>query len=212
MSGLMYTVVFIDAVQANGGSDTMGTETDEVAPPKPRRVVVLGTTGSGKSTLATRVAELIGAEYVDLDGLYHGPQWTPRPVGEFIGEVEKFTRRPRWVFDGNYIDRVSATLWPQADTVVWLDLPLWVILPRIVRRTVLRIVRRTELWNGNRERWAALFGRGSLLLWAVTSNRRHRRELPGRLSSLAKSGVRVVRLRSATETDRWLAELARSVA
>jgi hypothetical protein len=36
-----------------------------------------------------------------------------------------------------------------ADTVVYLDLPVRVCLPRLVRRTVHQIVRREELLNGN---------------------------------------------------------------
>jgi adenylate kinase family enzyme len=178
----------------------------------PHRVVVLGTTGTGKSTFAAGIAWLIGAEHVELDGLQHGPNWTPRPAGEFTAAVEELAARPRWVVDGNYIDRVSATLWPRADLLVWLDLPLRVALPRIVRRTVVRIVRRTELWNGNRETWSALFGRDSLLVWAVRSQRRHRAELPGRLAALAETGVRVVRLRSASAARRWLAGLETTVA
>jgi adenylate kinase family enzyme len=167
--------------------------------------VVLGTTGTGKSTLAARIAELLGVEHLELDAFQHGPQWTPLPAESFAAAVTGVADRPGWVVDGNYIDRVSPVLWPRAELVVWLDLPLRVILPRIVRRTVVRIVRRTELWHGNREQWSGLFGRNSLLLWAVRSQRRHRRELPVRLAALASAGVRVVRLRSASEVDRWLA-------
>jgi adenylate kinase family enzyme len=176
----------------------------------PCKVVVLGTTGTGKSTLAAEIAHLIGAEHIELDRLHHGPNWTPRPVEEFTRAVEEYAQRPRWVFDGNYIDQLSRRLWQRADVVVWLDLPLWVIVPRIVRRTVVRILRRTELWNGNREHWSALVGRQSLLVWAVRSHRRHRRELPGRLTELTASGVVVVRVRSAAEARRWLADLARN--
>jgi hypothetical protein len=35
---------------------------------------------------------------------------------------------------------------------VWLDLPLVVVLGRLVPRTVRRVLTRKELWNGNRER------------------------------------------------------------
>jgi len=173
--------------------------------PPPQRVVVLGTSGSGKSTLAGRLAELIGAEHVELDAFNHGPNWTPRPAEEFAASVADVVRQRRWVVDGNYVDRVSATLWPHADTVIWLDLPLWIILPRIVRRTVRRIRNRTELWNGNREHWSALT---SLLPWAVRSQRRHRAELPARLAELERSGMRVVRLTSVADVDRWLSENA----
>lgn len=173
-----------------------------------RRVVVLGTTGAGKSTLAGRLADLIGAEHVELDAFNHGPNWTPRPAEEFAASVESVLRRDRWVIDGNYIDRVGDTLWPHADTVVWLDVPLWVILPRIVRRSVRRIRNRTELWAGNRERWSALVGRTSLLSWAVRSQRRHRAELPGRLAELERAGATVIRLSSAAAADRWLAAVS----
>jgi hypothetical protein len=108
------------------------------------------------------------------------------------------------VVDGNYIGRVSDTLWPKADVIVWLDLPLWVILPRIVRRTVHRVRTRTELWSGNRERWSALFGRHSLLVWAVRSQRRHKAELPGKLAELRCHGVRVVRLTRGQELSTGL--------
>jgi adenylate kinase family enzyme len=173
--------------------------------------VVLGTTGSGKSTLAGALAARIGAEHVDLDGLNHGPNWTPLPAEQFTARVAEIAAGPRWVFDGNYIDRNSATLWPQADLIVWLDLRLPVVLKRIVVRTVTRIVRRTELFNGNVERWSALFGRNSLLSWAVTSHRRHRRELPGRLAELAAAGMAVVRLRSGRAAAKWLAEVPGTV-
>jgi adenylate kinase family enzyme len=184
------------------------TRTGDETVPRPRRVVVLGTSGSGKSTLAARLAELLGADHVELDAFNHGPNWTPRPAEEFAAGVADVVARPAWVVDGNYISRVSDSLWPAADLVVWLDLPLWVILPRIVRRTVRRIRAGTELWGGNRERWGALLGRESLLVWAVQSQRRHKAELPAKLAALARAGVRVVRLTSGRDADRWLAEQA----
>jgi adenylate kinase family enzyme len=174
----------------------------------PHRVVVLGTTGAGKSTLAAALATRIGAEHVELDGFQHGPNWTPAPPERFQAQVADIAPRARWVVDGNYIDRVSAVLWPRADVIVWLDLPLAVVLSRLVRRTVGRIVRRTRLWHGNQERWAALFGRNSLLLWAVRSHRRHVRELPKLLAAAAGTGTRIVRLRSGRQADRWLASVA----
>ena len=184
------------------------TRTGDETVARPRRVVVLGTSGSGKSTLAARLARLLGAEHVELDAFNHGPNWTPRPAEEFAANVADVMARPSWVVDGNYISRVSDTLWPAADLVVWLDLPLWVVLPRIVRRTIRRIRSNTELWGGNRERWSALLGRESLLVWAIRSQRTHKAELPAKLAELSRAGVRVVRLTSGRGVDRWFAEQA----
>ena len=63
-----------------------------------------------------------------------------------------------WVVDGNY-SAVRDLVWDRADTVVWLDLPRLVVVRRITTRSIRRVVRREELWNGNRERWRNLVTR-----------------------------------------------------
>ena len=171
------------------------------------RVVILGTCGSGKSTLAKKLAARAGSEHIELDGLHHGPNWTAAPIEIFRERVSDQTDGPAWVVDGNYIDLVSDLLWPRADTIVWLDVPLPLILLRIVRRSLGRILRRTELWSGNRETWSNLLGKNSLVKWAVSSHRRHCAELPLRLASPRLTGVSVIRLRSSAEADRWFASL-----
>jgi adenylate kinase family enzyme len=173
-------------------------------PPGPCRVVVLGTSGSGKSTLASELAAREGVRHIELDGLAHGPNWTPVQDEEFHRQLDELSRPPGWVFDGNYIDRADRILWTRAHVIVWLDLPLRVILIRLLRRTVWRIVSRKQLWNGNRETWRALVGRNSVLMWAIKSHRRYARQFPDRLASLRQEGKTVVRLRSAAEARRWL--------
>ena len=44
----------------------------------------------------------------------------------------------------------------RADTIVWLDLGRRHTIPRVVRRSLRRVVRREQLWNDNRERWRDL--------------------------------------------------------
>lgn len=168
----------------------------------PRRIVVLGVSGVGKSTVARELARVVDGPHVELDAIQHGPGWTPPPAEEFRARVAAATAGPAWVVDGNYIDLTADVVWHRADLIVWLDLPLWVVVPRIVRRSTGRIVRRTVLWNGNREGLDALFGRDSLVPWALRARRRHHAEYPGRM---ARAGVPWVRLRSAAGVARWLA-------
>jgi adenylate kinase family enzyme len=170
----------------------------------PGRVVVIGTSGAGKSTLGVPLAGMLGAAYTELDRFQHGPNWTPAPPEVFRERVLAAAGAPRWVFDGNYIDRIADDLWPRAELIVWLNPPLLVILLRLLRRSLKRIILRTELWQGNREGWGAIFGRESVLGWAVRSNRRHVRELPGRLAALAAEGAETVRLRSGAQARDWL--------
>lgn len=58
-----------------------------------------------------------------------------------------------------------------------------------------------------RETWSNIVGKNSLVKWAVTSHRRHRRELPLRLAPPQLTDVSVIRLRSSAEVDRWFASL-----
>jgi adenylate kinase family enzyme len=114
--------------------------------------------------LATR----LGVPHVELDAIYHQPGWQPLPRTEFQERVAHATATGGWVVDGNY-SAVRDLVWARADTVVWLDPPRHTVMRQIIWRTVRRIALRTELWNGNRERWANLFTRDpdeSVIAWA----------------------------------------------
>ena len=66
-----------------------------------------------------------------------------------------------WVIDGGYRGKLGDLVWERADTVVWLDQPLPLIMGRLLRRTHGRIRRDEELWSGNRESWRNMFGAGT---------------------------------------------------
>ncbi|MFD0200205.1 MULTISPECIES: adenylate kinase [Saccharothrix] len=167
-----------------------------------RRIVVLGVSGAGKTTLARRLARVVDGPHVELDAIQHGPDWSMPPPDEFRARLAEAAEGPAWVVDGNLAALTADVLWHRADLIVWLDLPLWVALPRLARRSTARIVRRTVLWNGNRERLGFLVGRDSVLAWAVKARRRYLAEYPDRL---ARTGVPWVRLRSRAGVARWLA-------
>lgn len=148
--------------------------------------------GNGKTTLARALAEKLGVPYVELDALNHGAGWQEATAEELRARVEPIVAGDGWVIDGVYRGKLGTLVLDAADTVVWLDLPIRVWLPRLLRRTVRRIVTGEELWNGNRESLrGALLGRDALLPYAVRSHFRRRREYPRALAPYD-----VVRLRS----------------
>ncbi|MEA3340832.1 MAG: adenylate kinase, partial [Chloroflexota bacterium] len=143
-----------------------------------RRVHVVGTSGSGKTTVAQRLAARLEVPHVELDALYWEPGWMGVPPEVFRRRVSEALSGETWIVDGNY-SRVREIIWDRADTVVWLDFPLAVIMGRLLWRTLSRIVTREELWHGNRESARMTFcSRDSILLWALTTYRRRRREYP----------------------------------
>ena len=115
-----------------------------------KRIIVIGTTGSGKTVLAQEIAQRFAIPHIELDALYWGPDWTPYPQEEFRTSVEQATRGANWVIDGNH-SHISDIVWPRANTLIWLDYALPVILWHLVKRTTRRLVFQQELWHGNRE-------------------------------------------------------------
>ena len=169
-----------------------------------RRVAVFGTTGSGKSWLAERLAERAGLRVVELDALFWGRDWQPAPVDLFRHRVERETSDDGWIVVGNY-GQVRDLVWRPADTLVWLDLPLPVVMSRLLRRTVKRAVTREELWGtGNRETLSnAFLSRNSILLYALKTHRRNRERFTQECEALAGE-KRVVRLRSRRDIERFV--------
>jgi adenylate kinase family enzyme len=135
------------------------------------RVSVVGTSGSGKTTFASALAKHMSVPHMELDAIFHQPGWTELPTDEFRAKVEEFASAPRWVIDGNYSHRVQDLVWKRADTVIWLDVPRRLMMRRIITRTLSRVVRREELWSGNRETWRDVFSldpHRSIIAWAWT--------------------------------------------
>ncbi len=170
-----------------------------------KRIAVVGTSGSGKTTLARALAQRLGVSHVEMDALHWEPNWTDAPLTVFRARVAHALRGESWVIDGNY-SKVRDLVWMRADTIVWLDYPLPLVLWRLVRRTFWRAIRREELWGGNRERLATAFlSRDSILLWAITSQPRHRRDYPALFQKPEYAHLVVVRLHSPRQTAAWLA-------
>jgi adenylate kinase family enzyme len=173
-----------------------------------RRVVVVGNSGSGKTTLAAELARILQVPHVELDAIYHQPGWTELPTGEYRARVAAaLPADAAWVCDGND-SAVRELTWSRADTLVWLDLPRRVVLPRIVARSLGRAARRTDLWNGNRESWRMLLSlhdpEKSVIAWSVTQHNAYRERYRRLPADPQWAHLRFVRLGSPAAVRRWL--------
>ena len=171
-----------------------------------RVCLIASASGNGKTTVGRVLAERLAVPFHELDALNHGPNWTEATSEELRVRVEPIVRSEEWVVDGAYRGKLGDLVLERADLVVWLDLPIRVWLPRLLRRTARRIVRREVLWNGNRETLRnALLARDALIWWAFRMHRRRRRVYP---TSLARFPV--ARLRSTAEVELFLRSAERA--
>jgi adenylate kinase family enzyme len=124
------------------------------------RISIVGPAGSGKTTLSKTLAKR-GLRHVKVDEILHGPAGRVSPE-QFRARLAGIAQEESWIVDGNVLiaEVYSAIpeVWQRADTIVWLDFPRWVIIPRLVLRTGRRAYQRMHLPDGNRQSWHDVLG------------------------------------------------------
>ena len=168
--------------------------------PVRRVAVITSASGNGGTTFSRALAERLGVPFLELDALNHGPGWVEVSQEELRERVAPIVATDSWVIDGSYRGKLGDLVLARTDVVVWLDLPMRVWLPRLLRRTFVRIVRKEELWSGNRETLRGAFiGRDALIPWSLCHYRRRRRKYPRELGRF-----NLVRLRTRADVERFL--------
>ena len=170
-----------------------------------KRIAVWGMSCSGKTTIAAELARRYGLSHIELDSIYWKPGWEPSPSDEYRRNLSTAmeTCANGWVIDGNYTE-IQPLVLPQADTVIWLRLPLPVILWRLFRRTIGRIVTGKVLWGTNKETWKdGFFSQDSLFAYVMKTwhtypekRRRLLKDIPNR--------AQLIELRSRREIRKFL--------
>ena len=167
------------------------------------RVVVVGTSCAGKTTFAYRLARMLDTQHIELDALYWGPAWTPRP--DFQREALAAAQQPRWVIDGNY-SAVRDVIWRRCTAIVWLDYSFARVFSRALRRTAHRIITRERLYAGNRETIrTALFDTDGIPWWVMQTHQRRRRQFPALFRQPEYAHATVIQLRTPAAAEAFLA-------
>ena len=169
------------------------------------RIAVLGTSGSGKSSFARRLARLIGAPHVELDALNWQSGWrglNSQDPQEFRRKVEAALSPESWVSDGNY-RRVRDLVLARATHIVWLDYSRWVVMNRVLRRSLARAMTRQELWpgTGNREDLSRWLDKEHPLRWAWDTYEGRRQRFTALFADPATAGLHKHRLHRPSEAE-----------
>ena len=162
----------------------------------PRRIVVIGESCSGKTTLARELARLLGQPHIEMDELFWGPGWKPKPKENFQAGVRRATDAQTWVADGNY-SGMRPTVWPRATLIVWMRPAVPVVLWRALKRSVQRAWTGEKLFAGNQETFRQTFAsRNSLLLWILRQHGRRSLDFEEQRSTRQWTGAPWVEIRN----------------
>lgn len=171
-----------------------------------KRIVVVGTTSSGKSTLAKKISERFDMGFIELDALHWEPNWQEAPLDVFRARVRTATQAERWIVAGNY-SVVRDLVWSQAEAVIWLDYPFFLVLKQLTRRTFRRWWTQELLWGTNREPfWVhfKLWSQDSLFHWLFKTYWRRKRETPQLLSMPEHRHLKLIHFKHPREAEAWL--------
>ncbi len=117
------------------------------------RVAVFGNTGGGKSTLSRQIAAATGLPLHILDKVQFKPGGIPVSPEEFEQAHQEIIESETWVIDGFGNPKL---LWQRldiADTLVYIDLPIYIHFWWVTKRFVTGYFNPPEGWPENTPIW-----------------------------------------------------------
>ncbi|KAN0083985.1 hypothetical protein V8E55_007489 [Tylopilus felleus] len=176
------------------------------------RVQIIGNSGTGKSTLAAYLSTKLHIPYTSLDKLAWKPGWQKTEADEFREKVSAFMMRDDrcWIVDGNYNQALGTLVSDNATDIIWLAPPLYYYLPRLIWRTLMRLLGlRPSCAEGCKESWREVFSSESIIWFCVTNHAVIRTKYKAWLSRMSiEAGGKMIRLdESRGELARWKDDL-----
>jgi adenylate kinase family enzyme len=111
-----------------------------------RKVAVFGNTGGGKSTLVRRLAELTHLPLYPLDMIQFRPGGGEVPRDEYLKAHAEVLQRDAWIIDGFGCVTSAWERFARADTLVYVDLPLFTHFRWVTKRLVRGLFVTPEGW------------------------------------------------------------------
>lgn len=100
-----------------------------------KRVMIIGGAGAGKSTLGRLLAAKTGLSLYHIDHIHYRPGWDERLPEEKDVLCHEVHMKEEWIFEGGHSRTIDERI-ERADTVIWLDMPVWIRLKRCLWRTI----------------------------------------------------------------------------
>jgi adenylate kinase family enzyme len=120
-----------------------------------KKVAVFGNAGGGKSTLAKRMAELTRLPLYPIDMMQWGAGGRKVPHDEYLKAHAELLKQDRWVIDGYGCGPSAWERFAAADTLVYVDLPLFTHYRWVTKRLVKGVLVNPEGWPIGSPIWSS---------------------------------------------------------
>ena len=118
-----------------------------------KRVAVFGNAAGGKSTLARRLSELTNLPLYPLDTIQYRAGGGKVPHDEYLKAHADLVHRETWIIDGYGCVASAWERFAAADTLIYVDLPLFIHYMWVTKRFIKSLVVNPEGWPENSPMW-----------------------------------------------------------
>jgi adenylate kinase family enzyme len=120
-----------------------------------KRVAVFGNAGGGKSTIARRLGELTGLPLYVVDMMQFSAGGVKVPRHEFLQAHADLLRQDQWIIDGFGNEALSWKRFAVADTLVYVDLPLFHHYAWVTKRLIKGLFADPKGWPEGSPLWSS---------------------------------------------------------
>jgi adenylate kinase family enzyme len=164
-----------------------------------QRILLVGSSNSGKSTLGAFLHQTLDLPLVEIDDLAWQPEWQMISTEALRSKIQTVVQQPAWILVGNYGSTQDLS-WPEAELVIWLDLPRYVVVWRSIVRSIQRTLRQTPVCNGNYESFRRSFlQRDSIILWVWNHYHAIQQRYEAKTQQASQEGPVILRLKTPRE-------------
>jgi adenylate kinase family enzyme len=111
-----------------------------------KKIAVFGNAGAGKSTTSKKIAEITGLPLYALDKFNFYPGGAEVPHDQYLSAHSAILNEEQWIIDGFGCLDSTWTRLDNADTLIYIDLPILVHYIWVTKRFIKGLVRTPEGW------------------------------------------------------------------
>ena len=89
------------------------------------RIAIVGNAGGGKTTLARELGRILDLPVTHVDSIQYRSGWRRTPDEECDGKLTEIASKDCWIIDGFGNNNVIENRIETADTVLFVDFPIW---------------------------------------------------------------------------------------